>query len=143
PEDLGELVDRELHLEEVLASGVAGLRALAGALPLLAVPLPHARAVLAVARAGDPDLVDRDGGHLLALPPHELTGGHVAPQVTPDPALDDVTEAAEVTVDVQHASARGPLDARMGSPRGVLLGGAGGEDAGDVLEHVARADLVV
>src|SRR5690606_24562737 len=59
-QDLGEFVDGELHLEQVLAGRVAGLGTLAGALALLALALTHARAVLAVAQAGDPDLMDRD-----------------------------------------------------------------------------------
>src|SRR5690606_23591116 len=111
PENVGELVERHVHLEQVLARILAGLsrpvfalaRFTAHRVAGVAVPLSHA-ALLAIAEheAGHVDVRHRDADEILAFAPQQFPLGNVASQVLPDLAAHDVSEARVVLVDLQR-----------------------------------------
>jgi hypothetical protein len=135
-EDLGELVDAELDLEEVLALTLAGLLALAG--PLALVPLALAHAFLRFLRSATGGRRFGGRGIETSFPPWRPMSSPLDMYLRrslADAAFDDVAEPPDVAVDVEH----GGLLWRASALGGV----AAGEDAGDVLEHVGRGLFVV
>src|SRR5690606_37036001 len=102
-EDVGELVHRDVDLEDVLAFLLAALAlARAGLADRVALaPLAHAdAAVVAVTERGDVDVVNRDRDEPLALAADELAAREKAPQVLADLAADDLPEALVVLFDL-------------------------------------------
>ena len=104
--DLRQLLQRQLDLQRVFARLIAGLArpvgvriALAQAVAHVALPLPHAAAILAAEPEARPvDLRQRDRDQVLALPPDQLALRDVLAQVLLDLPAHDVAEAAMVRV---------------------------------------------
>jgi hypothetical protein len=109
-EDLREVVERDIHLDGVLALALSGL-ALAVAFALfaavhgvagLALALPDAPLLLvAEAKLRHVDLRDGDADGVFALPPEELALGDVPPEVVADLAPYDVSESRVILVDLE------------------------------------------
>ena len=105
--DLGQLFQRQLDLQRVLARLIArlaravGVRVtLAQAVADVAGPLPDAAPVLAAeAEARPVDLRQRDRDQILPLAPDQLALRDVLPQVLFDLPADDVAEAAVIRID--------------------------------------------
>ncbi len=112
-EDLGELLERHVHLEDVLPLALAGLAgarlriALRERIARLAVALSDAALrPLAEAEVRDVDGRDGDGDELLPLLPDQLALLDVLLEVPLDATADDVAEARVVLLDLQrHAHA--------------------------------------
>jgi hypothetical protein len=111
-QDLGQLVERQLDFQRVLALVGARLaRSLLPRLPLadgiahLPRPLPGSPLPLAAeAKARNVDLRQRNGDQILALAPDQLAVGDVLAQVLLDLAAHDVAEPPVVGIDPQgHA----------------------------------------
>src|SRR5690606_30226501 len=106
--DLGELLQRYLDVEQVVARAIARLLALPRLLLALTervadltVALPHAALLLvAVLEVRDVDARDRDRDRVLALARDHLALGDVLAQVLLDLAADDLTEPAVVEIDL-------------------------------------------
>ncbi len=108
-EDRGELVERDIDLQRMLAGlgaglALAGLRlALADRVAHIAVALAHAAALLgAVAELRDVDLRHGDAHEALALAPDHLAVRHILAQIFFDLTAHDLPKAAEVAVHAFH-----------------------------------------
>jgi hypothetical protein len=106
-QDGGQLVERDLDLQDVLARQQARLAAEARA--RIALALPHAAQLAgAEAEARDLDLGQRDRHQVAALAADQLALGHVLPEVLLDRAAHDLLEPLHVAVDLpQHGDHRG------------------------------------
>ena len=106
-EDVGQLVERDLDLEDVLAgfgsAQPARAFAVADGLSRLAFALPDALvAVVTVTETRQIDSGDGDADEVLALLSDQLAAGEELAQVLTDLPLDDLAEALVVFVDTQN-----------------------------------------
>ncbi len=108
--DLGELLQRDLDVEQVIARAVAGfvtlarpiaVFALADRIADLAIALPDAALLLvAVLEVRDVDRRNRDRDRVLALLAEHLALRDVLAKVLFDLAADDLAEAAVIEIDL-------------------------------------------
>jgi len=130
-QDARQLVERDLDLQRVLAGALARLLALTGLrlalakrIPRVALALSHATLLVAVAKARDVDLRNRNGNYILALAAQQLTLGDVLAQILADFTANDMAEAPVILVDLQgHATPVYPHGSVGGSK---MLGAAQG-----------------
>src|SRR6185295_10817135 len=102
-EDVGELLEGDVDLEDVLALGLAALALVADAVALAALAHADAAGVVAVAEGGDVDVAHGDGDEAAAFLADQLAPGEEAAEVTADTAADDLAEAVVVLFDlVEH-----------------------------------------
>src|SRR4051794_35879510 len=109
-QDLGQLVQRQVHLHQVLAllgAALGAALALADDVALLAVPGADAGGVVAVPEMRQLDPPDRDADQVLALLADQLPLGEELAEVLPDPALHDLPEPLMIFFDLEdHETAR-------------------------------------
>src|SRR5579862_2255661 len=130
-EDLGQLGDRQLHLEDVLARHVAAAGAALSRISRrdrradVAGTLPDPGTVVrAVAERRKPELRERDGHRVLPLAADHLAVGDVLAKIPPDLPPDDLPEAGMILLDLLdvgvgaiHIRPWGPvLRRRAGTP---------------------------
>src|SRR6185295_10544703 len=106
-QDLGQLGDRKLDLEDVLARGVAAAGTARPGLPGrdrgadVARTLPHARLLVrAVAEGRQAQLRKRDGDRVLPLTADHLAVGDVLAKILPDLPPDDLPEPGVILLDL-------------------------------------------
>src|SRR5262249_59596619 len=126
PEDGGQLLQRDVPLQGVIALALAGLvsvarlyRARAQLLPHLAVALPDAPLLLVpVLEVGNVDEGNGDGDGVLPPLAQHLALLHVPSQIGFDLSADDLFEARVVLVDLQrHRYSLASPRAKMLAPK--------------------------
>src|SRR5437762_8793050 len=110
-EDVGQLIEREIDLHDVL-SGIGPALALAGAglaladdIAFLAVARADALRVIAIPEMRQLDSAHGNRDQMLSFLADELALGKEFAQILPDPALDDLPETLVIFFDLEdHAS---------------------------------------
>src|SRR5690606_32568429 len=121
PQQVCEFLQRDFHLEDVLALFLApGRLAAADGLALFALAHAHAAGVIAISERGQIDVVHRDRNVPLALTSDQFLAGEESAQVAADLPPDDLAETLVVLFNL--ADHRHPGSIRAAPPTCEISG---------------------